>query len=195
MLEHSSACNSLTRHSISVSVIRHVIYRNGNLQYCRAVSFAVGDSEWPVEVLAARAGLPVRTIREYQTMQVLPPPAGGGEGWPALITRLQERRGSLAAMRDLFEAWAASGDLAGVLVDPDGLFVDEAPQVLDRVGLRSALSYVPAERRRSWQEPMRSDSIRAASDLVLWTAMLLTDAFWSSSCTSSFKIAIVVRLE
>jgi DNA-binding transcriptional MerR regulator len=115
----------------------------------------VDDSEWPVEVLAARAGLPVRTIREYQTMRVLPPPVRRGRVGLyseshlrrlALIARLQDRGYSLAAMRDLFEAWAAGRDLAGVLVDPDGLFVDEAPQVLDPGGLRAAVSHVPPER-------------------------------------------------
>jgi hypothetical protein len=30
--------------------------------------------EWPVDDLARRAGLPVRTIREYQTIGLLPPP-------------------------------------------------------------------------------------------------------------------------
>ena len=113
------------------------------------------ESEWPVEVVAARSGLPVRTIREYQTMRVLPPPVRRGRvsfycdthlRRLALIARLQERGYSLAAMRDLFEAWAAGRDLAGVLVDPDGLFVDEAPLVLDRGGLEAAVSHVPAER-------------------------------------------------
>ena len=112
-------------------------------------------AEWPVEVVAARSGLPVRTIREYQTMRVLPPPVRRGRvsyyrdthlRRLALIARLQERGYSLAAMRDLFEAWAAGRDLAGVLVDPDGLFVDEAPQLLDRGGLGAAVSHVPAER-------------------------------------------------
>ncbi|HEY7915903.1 MAG TPA: MerR family transcriptional regulator [Acidimicrobiales bacterium] len=119
------------------------------------MSVTAEESEWPVEEVAARSGLPVRTIREYQTMRVLQPPVRRGRvsfysdthlRRLALIARLQDRGYSLAAMRDLFEAWAAGRDLAGVLVDPEGLFVDEAPLVLDRDGLEAALSHVPADR-------------------------------------------------
>jgi DNA-binding transcriptional MerR regulator len=110
---------------------------------------------WPVEELAARAGLPVRTIREYQSMRVLEPPARRGRvafyGEPhlrrlALIARLQERGYSLAGIRDLLEAWAAGRDLAGILVGPDGALADEAPVALDRSGLQAAVSHVPTGR-------------------------------------------------
>ncbi len=113
------------------------------------------ESDWPVEVLAARSGLPVRTIREYQTMRVLQPPVRRGRvsfysdahlRRLALISRLQQRGYSLAAMRDLFEAWAAGQDLAAVLTDPDGMLVDEAPVVLDEDGLSAAVARVPVDR-------------------------------------------------
>ncbi len=115
----------------------------------------IDDPGWPVEVLAARAGLPVRTIREYQTMRVLEPPVRRGRvafygeahlRRLALITRLQERGYSLAGIRDLFDAWAAGRDLAGVLAGPDGALAEEAPVVLDRNGLEAAVSRLPAGR-------------------------------------------------
>jgi DNA-binding transcriptional MerR regulator len=110
---------------------------------------------WPVEVLAARAGLPVRTIREYQTIRVLEPPVRRGRvafysdahlRRLALIGRLQERGYSLAGIRDLFEAWAAGRDLAGVLAGPDGALAEEAPVVLNRNGLEAAVSHLPPSR-------------------------------------------------
>jgi DNA-binding transcriptional MerR regulator len=110
---------------------------------------------WPVEALAARAGLPVRTIREYQTMRVLEPPVRRGRvafygeahlRRLALIARLQERGYSLAGIRDLFDAWAAGQDLAGVLAGPDGALAEEAPAVLTRHELEAALSHLPAGR-------------------------------------------------
>jgi DNA-binding transcriptional MerR regulator len=111
--------------------------------------------DWPVEELAARAGLPVRTIREYQTMRVLDPPERRGRvafygdahlQRLALIARLQERGYSLAGIRDLLDAWAAGRDLAGILVGPDGALADEAPVVLDRDSFRAAVSHLPTGR-------------------------------------------------
>lgn len=119
------------------------------------MSFPTEEPGWPVEVLAARAGLPVRTIREYQTMRVLEPPVRKGRvafyGQPHLrrldlIARLQERGYSLAGIRDLFEAWAAGLDLAGVLAGPDGALAEEAPVIMDRDGLAAAVSHLPAGR-------------------------------------------------
>jgi len=119
------------------------------------VSSAVEEPGWPVEVLAARAGLPVRTIREYQTMRVLDPPVRRGRiafygeahlRRLELIARLQERGYSLAGVRDLFDAWAAGRDLAGVLAGPDGALTEEVPAVLDRDGLEAAFPHLPAAR-------------------------------------------------
>jgi DNA-binding transcriptional MerR regulator len=119
------------------------------------MSVGVGGPGWLVDELAARAGLPVRTIREYQTMRVLEPPERRGRvafyaeahlRRLALIARLQERGYSLAGIRDLLDAWAAGGDLAGILVGPDGALAEEAAVVLDRHGLRAAVSHVPPGR-------------------------------------------------
>jgi DNA-binding transcriptional MerR regulator len=110
---------------------------------------------WLVDELAMRAGLPVRTIREYQTMRVLDPPARRGRvafyGEPhlrrlELIARLQERGYSLAGIRDLLDAWAAGQDLAGIMVGPDGALAEETPAVLDRHGLLAAVSHLPTDR-------------------------------------------------
>ncbi len=88
-------------------------------------------------------------------MRVLPPPVRRGRvsfyseahlRRLSLIARLQDRGYSLAAMRDLFEAWAAGQGLAGVLADPDSLLVDESPMVLDRDGLQAAVSRLPGDR-------------------------------------------------
>jgi DNA-binding transcriptional MerR regulator len=122
------------------------------------MSMPAAEPGWPVEVLAARAGLPVRTIREYQTVRVLEPPerrgrvAFYGEAHLrrlALIARLQERGYSLAGIRDLFDAWAAGRDLAGVLAGPDGALAEEAPIVLTRHELETAVPGLPADR---WSE-------------------------------------------
>ncbi len=108
-----------------------------------------------MEGLAARAGLPVRTIREYQTMRILEPPVRRGRvafygeahlRRLTLIARLQERGYSLAGIRDLFGAWAAGRDLAGVLAGPDGALAEEVPAVLDLDGLQAAVSHLPAGR-------------------------------------------------
>jgi DNA-binding transcriptional MerR regulator len=87
-------------------------------------------NQWSVEDLAQRSGLPVRTIREYQTMGLLPPPERRGrvgiyrEGHLTrlrLIARLQERGYSLAGIRDLVTSWRDGADLGEVL----GLGADE----------------------------------------------------------------------
>jgi DNA-binding transcriptional MerR regulator len=116
---------------------------------------AAAEPGWPVEALAARTGLPVRTIREYQTMRVLEPPVRRGRvafygefhlRRLELIARLQERGYSLAGIRDLFDAWAAGQDLAGILAGPDGALAEEAPVILTRPGLHAALSHLPEDR-------------------------------------------------
>jgi DNA-binding transcriptional MerR regulator len=102
---------------------------------------AVTSPEQPLELtvdeLAQRTGLPVRTIREYQTMRLLPPPRRRGRvgvygashlARLDLISRLQERGYALASIRDLLEAWRDGGDLGEVLgLAPDQLIHAEEP--------------------------------------------------------------------
>ncbi|MGH8986819.1 MAG: MerR family transcriptional regulator, partial [Acidimicrobiia bacterium] len=92
------------------------------------------DTELTVDELARRAELPVRTIREYQTLGLLPPPARQGRvgvygashvARLGLIRRLQARGYSLAGIRDLLESWRDGGDLGEVL----GLTADQLVHV------------------------------------------------------------------
>jgi DNA-binding transcriptional MerR regulator len=92
--------------------------------------------ELTVDELARRIDLPVRTIREYQTMGLLPSPRRRGRVgiygashlmWLRLIARLQERGYSLAGIRDLLAAWRDGSELGEVLgLGPDQLVhIDE----------------------------------------------------------------------
>lgn len=83
-----------------------------------------------IDEIAAEAGLPVRTIREYQTIGLLPGPERRGRvgvyrpahlGRLRLIGRLQDRGYSLAGIRDLLTSWRDGADLGEVL----GLVADE----------------------------------------------------------------------
>jgi DNA-binding transcriptional MerR regulator len=102
--------------------------------------------ELTVDQLAQRTGVPVRTIREYQTVGVLSAPERRGRvgiyrqahiSRLELIDRLQQRGYSLAGIRDLLTSWAEGNDLGDVLgVDPDELIhLDEpgAPASLDQL--------------------------------------------------------------
>lgn len=108
------------------------------------------EATWTVDELAALVGLPVRTIREYQTLGILPAPRREGRigRYGAthlrrlhLITRLRARGYSLAGIGDLLGNWASGADLGEVLgLQPDQLVhIDEpgAPATLDQ--LRAAL--------------------------------------------------------
>lgn len=103
-------------------------------------------AELTVDELAQRVGLPVRTIREYQTLGLVPPPARRGRVGiygPAhvarlvLIGRLQERGYSLAGIGDLLEAWRDGADLPEVLglASDELVHIDEpgAPASLDQL--------------------------------------------------------------
>ena len=103
-------------------------------------------TELTIDDIAQLVGTPVRTIREYQALGLLPPPRRKGRvGMYAhshvarlrLIQRLQERGYSLAAIRDLLSAWRDGADLADVLeLAPDQLVhVDEpgAPATIEQL--------------------------------------------------------------
>jgi DNA-binding transcriptional MerR regulator len=95
--------------------------------------------ELTVDELARRVDLPVRTIREYQTMGLLPPPRKRGRvgiygashlTWLQLIARLQHRGYSLAGIRDLLGAWRDGSELGEVLgLAPDQLVHIDEPGV------------------------------------------------------------------
>ena len=95
--------------------------------------------ELTVDELARRVDLPVRTIREYQTMGLLPPPRKRGRvgiygashlTWLRLIARLQDRGYSLAGIRDLLAAWREGSELGEVLgLAPDQLVHIDEPGV------------------------------------------------------------------
>lgn len=104
------------------------------------------ELELTVDELAARAGLPVRTIREYQTMGLLPSPERRGRvgiyrgahlARLELIGRLQDRGYSLAGIRDLVGSWRDGADLGEVLgLEADQLVhLDEpgAPATADQL--------------------------------------------------------------
>jgi DNA-binding transcriptional MerR regulator len=105
--------------------------------------------ELTIDELASRAQLPVRTVREYHSLRLLPPPERRGRVGVygaehverlALIGRLQHRGYSLAGIRDLLEAWAAGADLTTLLgVDPGPAAVDETPLLITAAELRVRL--------------------------------------------------------
>lgn len=101
-----------------------------------------GD-EWTVDQLAQRADVPVRTIREYQTMGLLPGPRRSGRiglynvshlRRLQLIDRLQVRGHSLAGIGDLLASWREGDAITDILgLEPDQLVhIDEpgAPATL-----------------------------------------------------------------
>lgn len=100
--------------------------------------------EWSIDELASRAGVPVRTIREYQTVGIVPSPRRQGRVGLygphhlrrlELIADLKGRGYSLAGIGDLFGNWQAGADLGEVLgLEPDQLIhIDEpgAPSTVD----------------------------------------------------------------
>ena len=154
----------------------HGIYRNGSFCYCLAVTAAApgnpagasaaGDP-LTIDDLARTVELPVRTIREYHTMRLLPPPERRGRVGLygpdhvqrlQLIARLQRRGYSLAGIRDLLSAWESGTDLTTLLgVDQGQAMLDETPLRLSRAELLRRL-------------PALADSIDRASQAgLLWS--------------------------
>jgi DNA-binding transcriptional MerR regulator len=110
--------------------------------------------ELTIDELASQAQLPVRTLREYHTMRLLPPPERRGRIGVygaqhierlALIGRLQRRGYSLAGIKDLLSAWDAGGDLTTLLgVDSGPGAPDETPLRITRAELRDRLPALTA---------------------------------------------------
>lgn len=113
--------------------------------------------EFTIDQLAARSGVPSRTIRQYQTTGLLPPPERKGRVGMyaenhverlAAISRLQERGYSLAGMIDLFESWALGRGLGHVIgeggdrpANPEPA-IDEAPVYFDHEQLLEAVPWL-----------------------------------------------------
>jgi DNA-binding transcriptional MerR regulator len=146
-----------------IDINRHGIYRNGYNWYCLVVtSQKHSDQAMTIDDLARRAGLPVRTIREYHTMRVLPPPQRKGRiglydtghvQRLELVARLQHRGYSLAGIRDLLEAWASGTELTALLgVERGPVALDETPMRLTRDELFGRLPGLDAATLRHAQE-------------------------------------------
>jgi DNA-binding transcriptional MerR regulator len=119
---------------------------------------SASDESLTIDDLARRVQLPVRTIREYHTMRLLPPPERRGrlglyDGRHvqrlALIARLQRRGYSLAGIRDLLAAWESGTDLTTLLgVDDSQAALDETPLRLTRAELLQRLPALDLSRAR-----------------------------------------------
>ena len=135
-----------------------------------------------IDDLARRVQLPVRTIREYHTMRLLPPPERQGRlglyhdrhvERLRLITRLQRRGYSLAGIRDLLAAWESGTDLVTLLgVDESQAALDETPLWLTRAELLQRLpSLDEATLARASQmglvRPQREDHFSVRSPALL----------------------------
>jgi DNA-binding transcriptional MerR regulator len=115
-----------------------------------------------IDDLARRSGLPVRTIREYHSMRVLPPPERKGRiglydaghvQRLELIARLQQRGYSLAGIRDLLDAWDRGTELSTLLgVDRGPMALDETPMRLTRDELFGRLAGLDAATLRRAQD-------------------------------------------
>ena len=104
------------------------------------------DSDVPpvlgIDELARRCETTVRTIREYQTLGLLPAPQKVGRSATyddahvvrlRTIARLQDRGYSLAAIGDLLQAWETGHTLPAVLgvTAAEATTVDEMPTIVD----------------------------------------------------------------
>src|SRR5260370_8318308 len=129
---------------------------------------AAGGTGQPLTIddLARRVQLRVRTIREYHTMRLLPPPERRGrlglygDGHVQrleLIARLQRRGYSLAGIRDLLGAWESGTDLVTLLgVEQSQAALDETPLRLTRAELLQRLPALdPATLSRAGQIGLR----------------------------------------
>jgi DNA-binding transcriptional MerR regulator len=137
-----------------------------------------------IDDLARKVELPVRTIREYHTMRLLPPPERRGRVGlygPAhvqrlqLIARLQRRGYSLAGIRDLLGAWESGTDLTTLLgVDQGQAVLDEPPLRLTRAELLRRLPALEGSLDRASRaglvRPHREDHFIVRSPALLGLA-------------------------
>ena len=90
-----------------------------------------------IDELAAQSDMPVRTLREYQRLGLLPPPKRQGRvGYYgqdhrarlSIVRRLQERGYSLAAIADLIGSWEQGRGLESILgLGSSPVVLDETP--------------------------------------------------------------------
>jgi DNA-binding transcriptional MerR regulator len=123
------------------------------------VAAASANNELTIDDLARLAKVPVRTIREYQTMRLLPPPTKRGRVGLygpdhtrrlELISRLQRRGYSLAGIRDLLAAWDSGAGLPALLgVDISSAALDETPLRLTNRELAERLPGLDAKGRHA----------------------------------------------
>jgi DNA-binding transcriptional MerR regulator len=140
-----------------------------------------------IDDLARQVKLPVRTIREYHTMRLLPPPERRGRlglYGPGhvqrlqLIARLQRRGYSLAGIRDLLGAWESGTDLTTLLgVDQSQAALDETPLRLTREELLRRLPALEANMDRASQAGLMY-SHDAGHFIVRSPALLALAADW-----------------
>jgi DNA-binding transcriptional MerR regulator len=141
-----------------------------------------------IDDLARRVQLPVRTIREYHTMRLLPPPERQGRlglyhdrhvQRLRLISRLQRRGYSLAGIRDLLGAWESGTDLVTLLgVDQSQAALDEMPLRLTRAEL---LQRLPALEEATLSRAGQTGLVRPHGEdhfLVRSPALLALVADW-----------------
>jgi DNA-binding transcriptional MerR regulator len=134
-------------------------------------ALAGAPDQLTIDDLARRVELPVRTIREYHTMRLLPPPLRQGRVGLyngrhierlQLITRLQRRGYSLAGIRDLLGAWESGSDLTTLLgVGGGEAPLDETPLRLTRAEL---LDRLPALDAAALSRASQSGLIRPHGD-------------------------------
>jgi DNA-binding transcriptional MerR regulator len=141
-----------------------------------------------IDDLARQIKLPVRTIREYHTMRLLPPPERRGRlGLYGiqhvqrlhLIARLQLRGYSLAGIRDLLGAWESGTDLTTLLgVDQGRATPDEVPLRLTRAEL---LQRLPVLETAAMERASRAGLVRPHGEghfIVRSPALLGLAADW-----------------
>ena len=155
-----------------------------------------------IDDLARKAELPVRTIREYHTMRLLPPPERRGRVGLygpehvqrlQLIARLQRRGYSLAGIRDLLGAWESGTDLTTLLgVDQGQAVLDEAPLRLTRAEL---LLRLPAL-EDSLDQASRAGLVRRADEshfIVRSPALLALAADWARAGVPLAEVLDVIE--
>jgi DNA-binding transcriptional MerR regulator len=107
-----------------------------------------------IDELARRAAATVRTVRMYQERGLLPPPQRQGRTAVygdhhlhrlQLVQRLSERGYSLAAIKELTQAWDAQRDLGSVLGLDDVLAQPLHPEAPRRISADELAEMFPAD--------------------------------------------------